>query len=755
MEANEILEKLSLEEKLSLLSGINFWYTAPLPQQEIKSLMMADGPAGLRKQNDASKENGDLNHSLKAISYPAEVLQGATFNPEILEKLGQHLGQAAKSEDVGVLLGPGINIKRSPLGGRNFEYFSEDPFLTEALGTAYILGLQKEGVGATVKHFAANNRENQRFTNSSEVSERVLREIYLKAFEGVVKKAKPASIMASYNEINGIPATENAWLLESVLRQEWGYKGVVMSDWTAVSNQAKSVMSGLDLEMPGRGPLGLLALQKALTTGELTLEKVDEAALRILNLILTYGTEEKNSLSLDFEAHHEFAVKLAEEGMVLLKNEGGTLPLKATEKIALIGALAKTPRYQGSGSSHVNAYGVVTPYEAFQKASGEIPYAAGYDLTADKEDKDLLAEACAVGEKVDKVIVFLGFPEKFESEGFDKTSLSLPNNQLQLLASLEKIKKPLVVVLQNGSPAELPFKNKVAAILETYLAGEGVGEATYHLLTGAANPSGHLAETFPEKLSDNPTYGTFNASLKKEIYHEGLFVGYRYYDLKKITPAYPFGHGLSYTDFSYEDFAVLQKGNTVEVSVKVKNIGNVKGAAVPQLYVGQLSLPKEKAVKELKGFLKTWLEVNEEKTISFTLSKEDFRYFDEEQGKWLSVTGLYEFYLGESSEKIVAKKNLLLNFDPLLPRLSLDTYLIDLYQMPEISGLFFQYFGEGLMQSDFAAFAQAAKTRQLDLENPDIKMLLNVPLRALVAQGFPEEAFVAFITGLNQKLGSL
>lgn len=755
MNAKNILNELSLEEKLVFLSGVNYWYTAHNERLGVPSVMMADGPLGLRKQTRDIQESGDIHKSVQSVAYPSPALTACSFNPRTLKKLGEHLGKEAKSEGVELLLGPGINIKRSPLGGRNFEYLSEDPFLTAELAKAYIIGVQSQQVGVTVKHFAANNRENQRFTNSSEVDERTLREIYLSAFESIIRETPPESIMAAYNKVNGVLATENQWLLKKILREEWHYQGVVMSDWTAVDEQAPAISAGLDLEMPGRGPAGLPHLLKAVADERLSVERIDEAVLRVLTMIESLTEGKTEVASVDRQAAHQAAVQIAEDSIVLLKNEQDVLPLSKGEQVIVIGALAEFPRYQGSGSSHVNPYQVVTPLEALCKELPDLLYAQGYGLEQTGADELLAANAFAAAAKADKILLFLGFPETWESEGFDKEDFQLPDNQLMLLEKLKKLNVPIIVLLQNGSPLSLTWQDDAAAILETYLAGEGVGDAVANILLGKVNPSGHLAETFPLKMAETPAFGTFNTSSEHEYYHEGIFVGYRFYEKKQIKPAFAFGHGLSYTDFTYSDLEVRQlEDKEVLVNLTIKNVGSVAGATVPQIYVGNQVSQVEKAVKELKAFDKFSLKAQESKRISFTLQATAFRWFNVDTGKWQVDSGSYIFYAGQSSEEIDCRQEVVLRFEEALPLLSKNTYLSDIYQNESLSQMFTEFFSAALAQSEFSELFEQARSRKIDLQDQTVRMLLNAPLRALVAQGLPEEALQQFVQFANQSLAA-
>jgi len=729
----DMVQQLSLAEKAELVSGHQFWYTASLPEHNIPALMMSDGPSGLRKQAEDADALG-INESVDAISYPVAALTASSFDRGLLKKLGKHLGIAARSEGVNILLGPGINIKRSPLAGRNFEYFSEDPYLAGQLGQAYVDGVQNEGVGVSVKHFAANNRENQRFTNSSDIVERPLREIYLSAFENVVKNSQPATIMNSYNALNGVLVSQNKELLTNILRHEWNYKGAVISDWGAVADRPASIRAGLDLEMPGNGKHSTQAIIDAVNDGTLEESQLDCAVERVLGLLNKWYVPKTEAY--DKAAHHDFAQTVAEASMVLLKNDDHVLPLQDNQKIAFIGVLAETPRYQGGGSSHVNAHQVVSPLEA---AGDKVTFAKGYDLSNAGEDTVLVDEALRVVQESDVVVYFAGFPEAMESEGYDKTDMDLPQNQINLMEKIAALGKPVVVVLQNGSAVAVPWRHNVSAILETYLAGEAVGSATWRVLTGVVNPSGKLAETFPERLEDNPTFGTFNASKEHEIYHEGIFVGYRYYDLKHLDVAFPFGHGLSYTDFSYDNLQMTEQDDGINVTYDVTNSGSVEGSEATQIYISNEASQIELAPQQLQGFEKVTLQPGETKSVTAKLGRRAFSWFNVETHAWQVDNGQYTISVGSSSRDIRLKQTFMMTKSVTHKKpVTMNTYFAEIVAEPsykkalEVSGL-----GKTL-----------DKLQALDLDNA--QMMLNIPLRAYVMLGIEAQAVEDFIAIINE-----
>lgn len=718
------MSQLTLEEKAALVSGKDSWYTATIDRLGLAPMMMSDGPSGLRKQL-GTPDQTDINESIEAVCFPASALTACSFDREQLNQLGHQLGTAATAEKLGVLLGPGINLKRSPLAGRNFEYFSEDPYLVGELAAAYVKGVQAEGVGVSVKHFAANNRENRRFTSSSNVDERTLRELYLATFEKVVKQANPATIMCSYNAINGTLSSQNRRLLTNILRDEWGFKGLVMSDWGAVADHTAAIKAGLDLEMPGKGDQSVDEIVTAVKNGSLAEADLDRAVSRVLKMIQDWQpADSKQANPYDMEAQHEFARKLATNSFVLLKNENAVLPINKGDKLAVIGELAAHPRYQGSGSSHVNAHRLVTPLETINQVRPDATFVAGYSLTADRIDQAAIAEAVDVAKSADKVIIFAGYPERLESEGFDKTSIDLPANQNQLIEAVSQVNQHVVVVLQNGSAVRTPWADHVAGMLETYLAGEAVGEATWDVLSGKVNPSGKLAETFPLRLEDTPSYLTFDADLQDENYREGLFMGYRYYDKKKQPVQFSFGYGLSYTMFKYTDLQLKVTGDHVSGTVKVKNTGSRSGAEVVQVYVGNRTSQIEKPIKTLANFVKVSLVPGEEKTVSFELDQRAFSWYNPRKADWQVDNGQYDVLIGSSSTDI---------------RLS-DTVELDWAPEQQIHIDQSTYIGDLMAQAKFAkAVEQVGLTdvfkKLADDHDPAAKMFRNMPLRAATTMG--------------------
>ena len=648
---------MSLEEKASLCSGLGFWHTKPIERLGIPSIMMTDGPHGLRKQ-----EKEGFGKSVPATCFPTAVTLASSWDRKLIEKVGSAIGEECQAEGVSIILGPGVNIKRSPLCGRNFEYYSEDPFLASEMALYYIKGVQSQGVGTSIKHFCANNQEHRRLTVNVIVDERTLREIYLASFEKAVKEGTPWTVMCAYNKVNGEYCSENAYLLSNILREEWGFEGFVVSDWGAVNDRVKGLLAGLDLQMPYDGGLGDRKIIEAVKKGELPEEVLDKAVERILRVVFEAIENKKENATYDKKAHHKLAREVARECFVLLKNEDEILPLKKKGTIALIGAFAKTPRYQGMGSSHVNPTMLDTAYEEIlNKVEGkvEILYADGYRLDSDVVDEKLIAEAKEIAKRSEVAVIFAGLPEKYESEGYDRDHMKMPENHNRLIEEVSKVQKNLVVVLSNGAPVEMPWIDRVKGILETYLGGQGWGGAVADMLFGVVSPSGKLAETFPKKLSDNPSYLNFPGEDDRVEYREGIFVGYRYYDKKEMEVLFPFGYGLSYTTFEYSDLRLDKKEmtdqDTLRVSVKVKNTGKMPGKEVVQLYVRDVESSVIRPEKELKGFEKVELNPGEEKEVVFTLDKRAFAYYDVELKDWHVESGEYEILVGKSSRDIVLK----------------------------------------------------------------------------------------------------
>lgn len=726
MNIKELIKQMTLEEKASLCSGLNFWNTKPIERLNIPSIMMTDGPHGLRKQA-AQADHLGINESIEATCFPTASALACSFDRDLLKELGVAIAKECQAEDVSIVLGPGANIKRSPLCGRNFEYYSEDPYLSSEMAKSQIQGTQSQGVGTSLKHFAANNQEYRRMTIDTIVDERTLREIYLASFETAIKEAQPWTVMCAYNKLNGEYCSENHRLLTQILRDEWGFEGFVVSDWGAVNDRDKGLQAGLELQMPADGGMGDALIVQAVKNNKLSEEDLDKAVERILNIIFKAVENKKENASYSKEEHHELARKIARECMVLLKNEEKILPLKKDEKIAVIGELATKVRYQGGGSSHINPAKVDNTYEEIVNFawSENVKYSRGYDLSIDDTNEELVKDAKKLASEVDKVVLFIGLPERYESEGFDRTHLNIPKNQNELIKALKSVNENIVVVLSNGSPVEMPFIGDVKAILEAYLTGQASGRAICDILYGEANPSGKLAETFPIKLSHNPSFLNFPGEINKVEYKEGIFVGYRYYDKTEIDVLFPFGYGLSYTNFEYSDLKVskneIDDTENVIVSITVKNTGDVFGKEVVQLYVSDVDSSVIRPEKELKGFEKVSLEPGEEKEVTFELNKRSFAYYNTNICDWHVESGEFEILIGKSSKDIVLKETITVNSTKTIQTVvTKNTAIGDIAHIPEV---------QQIINEIIQSLGQDASA--LGEGNMFVEMMRFMPLRAL------------------------
>lgn len=631
----EILQTLTLKEKIALCNGADFWHSKAMPEQGVPAITMSDGPHGVRYQSDAGDMLG-VNRSQPATCFPTAVTSGATWDPDLLAAEGEAIGQEGLFYGVDVVLGPGVNIKRNPLCGRNFEYFSEDPCLAGAMGAAWVRGAQSTGIGTSLKHFAANNQEYKRFNGNSQVDERTLREIYLPAFETVVKQAQPETVMCSYPRINGVHASDNHWLLTDVLRREWGFQGMVVTDWGALCNRVKAMHAGCDLSMPGGSNYMEDWVEAAVQDGSLPESDVDACAARVIALALKSQTRPKGK-PFDREAHHALARRVAESGAVLLKNEDGILPLKA-EDVVLIGEMARTMRYQGSGSSHINPTRLISLCEAWPQA----PFVPGCD-TKGNVTEESLAQAAAAAKSAKVAVVCAGLPDLYESEGFDRETMAMPEGHVRLIETVAAANPNTVVVLFCGSAVETPWIDRVKAVLYMGLPGQAGGEAAAALLTGTANPGGKLTETWPLSYDQVPSRDTFGQKVTR--YKEGLYVGYRYYDTAGVPVRYPFGYGLSYTRFAYSDLTVENR----TVRVAVTNIGDCPGAEVAQLYIAPPRTGPYRPAKELKGFARVYLTPGESRTVDFPLDDRSFAIWSD---GWKVPAGTYTLLVGSSSADI-------------------------------------------------------------------------------------------------------
>ncbi len=650
-----LLQELTTEEKAALVAGTDFMFTNPVPRLGIPSVRMSDGPHGLRVQNSGG-DNG-VAGSEPATAFPTAALTACGWNEDNLHKIGEAIGGEARHYGINVVLGPGVNIKRNPLAGRNFEYFSEDPLLAGRLGAAEIKGIQSNGTGVSLKHFALNNSENYRFMGDSVCDERAIREIYLKAFEIAVKTAKPETVMCAYNKINGTYCSQNKWLLSDVLRKEWGFDGLVMTDWGATHDRIAMLQAGLDLEMPGDTDICRKWIVDGVKSGELAEETLDKALENVLRLVYKHAGQKTERA--DFAAHDLLAEEIAEDCAVLMKNDG-TLPLSADKKYFVVGELFEKMRYQGSGSSMINPWRLTTPKTAFDNAGVKYEYHKGYKENQIAADKTLIDEAVKRAEKYDTALAFIGLTDYVESEGCDRENMCLPENQLALIDALMKTGKKVVVVLYGGSPVELPFADKAAAILNMYLPGQRGGEATRKLLFGEKNPCGKLAETWVKSYSDVP-FGDKFSKTKIEVYKESVFVGYRYYQKAKKTVAFPFGFGLSYTTFGYSDIKVAESDGEITVTAIVTNTGNRFGGEIVELYVKAPKTDVYKPEKELRGFTKVYLAAGESKEIVITVNKSDLGYYNVTEKRFVTESGEYEIQLCSDSETVKLSEKIKIN----------------------------------------------------------------------------------------------
>ena len=738
---------MTLEEKAGMCSGLDFWHLKEVEHLGIPKVMVSDGPHGLRKQDEKGDHLG-INDSIKAVCFPPAVLSACSFDRGLMEEMGKAIGREAQANDVSVVLGPAVNIKRSPLCGRNFEYYSEDPYLAGEIAAAFVKGVQSQHVGTSIKHFAANNQEYRRMSSSSEVDERTLREIYFPAFETAVKKAQPYTFMCSYNQINGTFASENKWLLTDVLRGEWGFKGYVMSDWGAVNDRVKGLEAGLELEMPASGGDNDAMIVKAVKDGALEEKILDQAVERILRIIFEYADHRKPQ-EFTMEKDHEEAQHIAEESMVLLKNENHILPLKTSEKAAFIGGFARNPRFQGGGSSHINCFKTTNVLDSVP-CDAQVVYAEGFPADRDFYDKALADEAVKAAAEADKAVIFAGLPESFESEGYDRSHMRLPECQNRLITEILKVQPNTVIVLHNGSPVEMPWLGEIKGLLETYLGGQAGGAAAANILYGKINPSGKLAETMPLKLSDNPSYLNFGGGEKVE-YREGIFVGYRYYDTKEMDVAFPFGYGLSYTTFAYSNLKLSMENptekDTVMVSVDVTNTGKSAGKEVVQLYIRDLTGSAIRPEKELKGFEKVFLEPGETKTVTMELNKRSFAWYNTKLHDWFAASGDYEILVGASSRDIRLTETLHLNSSQRLPmHVHMNTTLGDLLRNPETAEA-----AKKLIQKYLSGEAGSEAASEAVSEEMTMAMTDSMPLRALMGfAGVSRKELDSVIEKLNK-----
>ena len=651
MNIEQTLKQMNLEDKVALGSGKDFWHTKEMSQYGIESIMVADGPHGLRKQPEEADMLG-INDSIPATSFPTAVLSACSFDEKLLKQMGEAIALEAKANKVSVVLGPGANIKRNPLCGRNFEYFSEDPYLTGKLAAAFIQGAQSTGIGTSLKHFAMNNQEYKRFSSDSIVDDRTMREIYLAGFEMAVKEGKPDTVMCCYNKVNGLHGSRNKWLLTDVLRKEWGFEGLVMTDWGAMVNRMDAYEAGCDLSMPGGSNFMEKETIEAVKKGLLDEKYVDISAKRVLRLAEKGLEAVKEDIQVPLQKNYQLARKIAEESAVLLKNESNILPIADKGSIAFIGPMAEKSRYQGAGSSHINPWKLVSATEACP----EVAYAKGCNEDGSTNEA-LLKEALELAKTKEKVVVFTGLTDSYESEGFDRENMKMPQGHIHMIEEIVKVNTNVIVVLMCGSIIELPWFEKVKAVLYMGLCGEAGGEAIVNLLFGEVNPSGRLAETWPLKYEDCVSAGYYGNPWKNAQYREGIYVGYRYYESADVPVRFPFGYGMSYTDFSYSDLKIEGKC----VTCKVKNTGKMPGKEVVQLYIEPKGERGYRAKRELKGFAKISLNRGEEKQVQFRLDERSFAIWAD---GWKVSEGVYEVCIGKDSHAMILRKEIEISKSP-------------------------------------------------------------------------------------------
>ena len=760
----ELISKMTLEEKAGLCSGEDFWHTKGIERLGIPSVMVSDGPHGLRKQEDEADHLG-INDSIKAVCFPAGCATASSFDRDLLEELGEIIGNECQAENISTILGPAMNIKRSPLCGRNFEYYSEDPLVSSEMASAFVRGVQSKSVGTSPKHFMANNQEYHRMTSSSEMDERTMREIYLASFENMVKKEKPWTIMNSYNKLNGTYLCENKEMLSDILRDEWGFDGYVMTDWGAMNERVEALKAGCNLEMPASGGKTDKEIVDAVRSGKLDEAVLDKRCEEFLNIIFRYMENRDETVVFDREQDHEKARHIEEECIVLLKNEDNILPLTPEQKTAFIGKYAAAPRFQGGGSSHINSFKTESALDALDTADGikkeNIIYAQGYDDLEDKTDEEMLREAVEAAKSAETAIIFAGLPDSFESEGYDRTHMRMPQCQITLIEEVAKVQSNTVVVLHNGAPVEMPWIDKVKAVVEVYLGGQAVGGATVNILYGNTNPSGHLAETFPIRVQDTPCYLTYGGEHDKSVYSEGVFVGYRYYASKEMNVLFPFGHGLSYTTFSYSNLTVekkrIRESETLRVSVDVTNTGNRFGKEVVQLYVAPKNSTVIRPVRELRAFEKTGIAPGETKTVTFLLDSRAYAYWSTEIHGWHVESGEYEIQIGKNAQDIVLSRTVYVESEHTIPKVfTLNSTLGEILADPKGKAVFDQAMS-GMAGSD----AQEAEAQALEGDGEAISaemmaaMMEAMPLRQMISfvPGVTKEALTSLVKVLNDNDG--
>lgn len=652
------VKDLTLEEKASLTSGQDAWHLQSVEGKGIPGYMITDGPHGLRKA-DSSTGNVDVNQSVPATCFPPAAGMASSWDPDLVDRVGQAMAEECIQEKVAVILGPGVNIKRNPLGGRCFEFWSEDPYLAGHEAVGIVTGVQSKGVGTSLKHFAVNNQETNRMHVSARVGQRALREIYLPAFEHIVKAAQPWTVMCAYNRVNGVHAAQDSWLLTKVLRDEWGFRGIVMSDWGADHDRVASLNAGLNLEMPPSFTDDQVV--KAVQDGRLSENQLNRMAQGMIDLVnKTRPAMQTQGYKYDVEAHNQVARQAALESMVLLKNEGGILPVKQGESVAVIGEFARTPRYQGGGSSHITPTRITSFLDAAADRGQVVDFVPGFTLDEAEQDQSLTNQALQAASKADKVLLFMGLPEEAESEGFDRKTLDIPAKQIELLEAISSVNSNVAVILSNGSVVSLtPWRDQARGIIEAWLLGQNGGQALADVIYGDVSPSGKLAQTIPMDLYDDPSMVNWPGEEGHVDYGEGIYVGYRYYDTFHKEVAYPFGFGLSYSEFKIDDIRALPDGRGgVRVTARVSNLSDVDGAQVVQVYVAPRSHRVSRPVHELKGFRRVFLKAGQSAEVVIDLDSRAFAYWSEAYGDWHVEKGTYGIQVGSSSRDISAQVDL-------------------------------------------------------------------------------------------------
>ena len=744
------MNNMEMDQKLRLLNGKNFWVTHDNPEFGIREIVFSDGPSGLRYQPGENDHLG-LNESSKATCFPTPAALSCSWDPALVREVSSCIAQEAAEKGVDVVLAPGVNMKRSPLCGRNFEYFSEDPFLTKEMGSAYIKGLQENGIGSSLKHFAANNQEAYRMSIDTLIDERALNEIYLKAFKEIIHEAGPWTVMSAYNKLLGEYCSENKWLLTDLLRDEWGYDGLVISDWYAVNDIVKSINSGLDLEMPSVGECSYHLLQEGYRTGKLDENAVERAVNNLIQLMKKCDNPIKKSGKADYSSHHVIARRAAAESFVLLKNDKNTLPLKPADQILCVGELMQRPVIQGNGSSRVNAIEIDSIPAELTKAGLQYQFEAGYRQNTGKIDETLAARAVQAASAADKIVFFAGLFSDTEAESYDRVNLCLPDCQDDLISRLSKLGKELIIVLQTGSAIEMPWIGSVDTVLQTHLSGQGAGKALADVLTGKTNPSGKLTETYPLKLSHIPSWLSGGNATRVE-YRESIFTGYRYYDKKELNVLFPFGHGLSYTEFSYDKLKVERSPDHFLVSLKVTNTGICAGKEIIQLYTGLNETAAIQPVRRLTAFRKVALKPGETAEVEFIIPVSEFMYYDVDQREFVFATGWNTIEIGKSSRCIeLMEKVEITESNKKYAKIHTNTTLGELQSIPELREITAAWLSAMLQQVGLQE-GEIVNAKELE------RSMFYMPLRNAVQISNGEFSFDdlnRFIETLNKKLDGI